>query len=231
VTLSRLPKTASAAIAALVVSGTAALVPLVGPGSGGSASASATPSPAAVSSPAAAATRSAASGLAATSGAARTVLYLGDTPALRPRGGAQRSFACRAAVSLGLRCAVRSRTQPPAALARVRADVVVLVLTSRDDGGAVAAALRRLPASLRTARTVVLAPVAATTTPAAATRLTAVRRAAEARGAEVVDPVAEGWIPAAERRTYLTADGALTAAGVTRLTGLLADDLTRIMPS
>jgi len=233
--VSQLSKTASAALAALVVSGAAAVVPLLGPGSdadsadpagGGSvrpvASTPATPSAGRASTPA-----DVASGLSArleTPAARRVALFLGDVPALHPSGGTSRSFACRAAAGLGWTCAVRSRPVGQARYpASLRADVVVVVLSTQDDARTVTATLDALPAALRGARTVLLAPVAVSLTTAQAARLAAVRQLAVERGSEVVDPVASHWITAQNRHTYLSGDGTLpTTAGIAYVAQLLA---------
>ena len=236
--VSQLSKTASAALAALVVSGAAAVVPLLGPapaadrgdqaGAGSVrpvASSPATPSAGRASTPA-----DVASGLSArleTPAVRRAALFLGDVPALHPSGGASRSFACRAAAGLGWTCAVRSRPVGRARYpASLRADVVVVVLSTQDDARTVATTLDALPAALSGARTVLLAPVAVSLTTAQAARLAAVRVLAVQRGAEVVDPVASHWITAQNRRTYVSGDGALpTAAGIPYLAQLLANAL------
>jgi hypothetical protein len=240
--VSRLSKTASAAIAALVVSGAAAVVPLLVPrdsddaaaGSPAASASSATPTGVLGDAGLSGTAVDRASGLPAAgadpaAGPAHTVLFLGDAPALRPRGGVARSFACRAADSLRWRCLVRSRVAPGGVPSSLRADVVVLVMSAADDATSLRAQLEALPPTLRDARVVILAPVAVTATKAVAAHLPGVRALAAARGADVIDPVGQHWLTAATRRTDLAADGRqLTAAGHQRLAGLLAGALTAV---
>ena len=236
--MSQLSKTASAALAALVVSGAAAAVPLLGPGldaDRADPSGAGSVRPVASTAVTSSAGRTSASpdvtaGLSArleTPAGRRAALFLGDGPALHPSGGTSRSFACRAADGLGWTCAVRSRPVGQARYpASLRADVVVVVLSTQDDARTVAATVDALPAALRGARTVLLAPVAVSLTTAQAARLAAVRRLAAERGAEVVDPVASHWITAQNRWTYLSGDGASpTVAGIAHLAQLLATAL------
>jgi len=218
-----LPKSASTAIAAAVVAAVAALVPLAGPGAGGS---SASASPAATTArPAPSAAPSAVPGPSGSPAASVGLLVLGDSAALHPRGGDSRSYACRAATTLRLHCAVRSRAGAPVAPG-TRADGVLVVLSIRDDATTVAAALDALPASLHGTGTVLLAPVVVAQPAAVARNLAGIRAVASARGAGVVDPAALHWVTAATRHTYLAADGVQpTAAGLEHLAERLATAL------
>lgn len=224
-------KTASAALAALVVAGVAALVSLVGPSLGAAPDGARAPSAIAGTTPATAPADEA-SGLPAGSARASsvapvrpTVLFLGASAALHPRGGAAKSFACRAAADLSWRCAVRSGAS--AVPASLRADTVVLVMGPRDDAAALGAQLDALPASLGNARTVILTPIVATASKALAARLPAILHLAVTRGADVIDPVAQRWLTAATRSTYLAADGVQpTTAGLKYLADRLANALT-----
>jgi len=249
--VSRLSKTASAAIAAAVVSGAAAIAPLVGPSAtgddGGPPAATAAPSPSgspsgSASGPAAGSASGSAAG--STSGSAGdeasavpaagagglpgalrpALLFVGDSPALRPRGGSARSFACQAAVALQRSCVVASRA---AGLPRsTRAAAVVLVMTAKDDAATVRAALDALPVTLRSARTVVLAPVAVVAAKPVAAAMPAIWTLAAARGVDVVDPAALHWVTAGTRATLLAADGVQpTAAGIVTF----ADRLSRAL--
>jgi hypothetical protein len=251
--VSRLSKTASATLAALVVSGAAAVAPLLGPsvaaGSGAGTPSGAPSSPSAdaerrrgpggsPSSAPASGSPDQASGLLPTgagrpAGNGRAVLFIGDDQSLRPPGGSQASFACRAASLLQRRCSVARRVPSAATVAKQwpdakkRPDVVVLVMTAKDDARSLDADLDALPASLRGARTAILAPM--TRVKAVTSRLPGVRALAAARGVELVDPVDLRWVTPATRSTDLGADGVLpTPAGVARLGERLALALTSL---
>jgi hypothetical protein len=173
----------------------------------------------------------------------RTVLFIGPAPLLRPRGGAAKSFPCRATASLGWRCTVVTVTGPGAGAvtgdvapagagtgpgpAGPRADVVVLVMTSRDDAASLARTLDAWPASRAAARPVILLPITVSASKPVAARLPAIRQLALARGADVIDPVSQHWVTAVTRRTYLAADGVQpTVAGLTSFAQRLAVALT-----
>lgn len=225
-------KTTSTAVAALVVAAAATVTslwsfPEAGTPATPGASASATASPAAspdvrsVRARAAGASVSAsssasASGLPATDPGAnpgRSVLFVGRSAALNPRGGVTKSFACRAAASLAWSCLVREGASPVVP-ASVTAGVVVVALVPSDDAARVGRLLDRLPPSAGGVRTLLLGPIAVTSDTAATQRLKEVRRLAKERGAVVVDPVAEGWVTSRTAATYLAPGGSqLTAAG------------------
>ena len=241
--MSRLSKTASAAVAAAVVSGAAAVAPLLGPSATGddaggrplatsSASVPVPPSAPAVSSRATSAiggdeASALPPGSAASSralAARPTLLFVGTGPALRPPGGSASSFACLAAVALERQCSVASRAAGSPRGVRVAA--VVLVMGPADTSASLRAALDALPPALHPTRTVILAPVAVTAAKPVVAHLPAIRVLAAARGVDVVDPVAQGWITSATRAAYLAADGVRpTPAGAAHL----ADRLSRAL--
>jgi len=239
--VSRLSKTASTAIAALVVSGAAAVAPFVGPSAAGGAPPASSASPPASfsaagrgpdgagSAPAEEASALPATGADPPPGGRRVVLFLGGGPELRPRGGTTASFACLAADALERRCAVSLRVPPAAKLAALRPDVVVLAMTPQDDASSLGAVLDALPPALRDVRTVVLAPVQVTRSAAVTAHLAGIRALAAGRGTDLVDPVALHWVTPATRSVYLTADGVRpTAAGAAYLGERLALALTSL---
>ncbi|HEX2809219.1 MAG TPA: hypothetical protein VHN80_23895 [Kineosporiaceae bacterium] len=222
----RLAKTAYAAIAALVVAGASTGAATVSPpsvtdrpsatGTGRSTgvSASLAPSEAAESSP-----------------RPPTALFVGDWAALRPRGSAARSFACRAAARRDWQCTVHVTTDPRAAWPTA-ADVVVVATSSRDDVAVVARWLKALPIGLRAAPLVIVGPVATGGSNRTLRQVSALRRFAAGRKLMFVDPVAEHWVTAATRSRYLSPDGTqLTTAGHAIIGGRLAVALAKVEPA
>jgi hypothetical protein len=243
----RLNKTASAALAALVVAVAATVTSLAssagttggssgsstgsssGASTGGSAASGATPTTA---------VGAAASGTSAITGATsggpaaapplrtqRSVLFVGRSPDLNPRGGTAKSFACRAAARLGWTCHVSegARVVVPNSIV---ADVVVVALVPGDDATRVGRLLDALPDGTVGARVVLLGPIAVSRDPAQARRFAGVRRMALARGTDLVDPVVEGWLTSDSRSTFLTpGEAQLTGPGHLYVGGRLADTL------
>ena len=215
----RLEKTASAAIAALVVAVAATVTSLAS-------------SPAPDDAPAA---TSAASGTAAPaadarrpSASSRTVLFLGRSPELKPRGGVARSYPCRAASSLHWTCQVRQGAVPvvPPGLT---ADVVVVVLVADDDAPRVTRVLDRLPPGPGGARLVLLGPP---TAEGRTSRRTAeLRRVAASHGATFVDPVAVGWYSDPTGAGPFVRAGQLSPAGRVRSAQRLAALLDDLVPA
>jgi hypothetical protein len=157
----------------------------------------------------------------------RTVLVVGRSPELSPRGGVTTSFVWRAAARLGWTCQIR-QGPAPVIPANVGAAVVVVVLVPGDDVAKVTKVLARVKAGAWGARLILLGPMKATANPAAARRLAGLRQLATARGGEFVDPVEDGWISASTRGTYLTRDGGqLTTAGRAMAAERLARALDR----
>jgi hypothetical protein len=234
----RLEKTASAAIAALVVAVAATVTSLASPPEpdGGHLAASSAPSTTGARRTSSAASTGGASGTLGTevggrrrAGAVReaaTVLVVGRSPELNPRGGVATSFTCQAAARLRWTCLVREGSAPvvPATAA---ADVVVAVLVAEDDAARVTRLLDRLPAGLGRARLVLLGP----TSPAprngvAARRSVELRQLAARRGAIFVDPAAAGWFSGRAGAGAFTRGGSqLSVAGRARCAERLADVL------
>jgi hypothetical protein len=219
----RLEKTASAAIAAAVVAVAATVTSLASSPAPDDAVRS--PAARASTSPAASATRpGAAAPLSAASavGPPRTVLYLGRSPELKPRGGVAKSFPCRAASSLRWACVVRQGPAPvvPAGLTP---DVVVVVLVADDDAQRVAKLLDRLPPGAETAPLVLLAP--ATSDGRAARRTADLRQLTASRGGTFVDPVPAGWFAGPKGAAAFVRGGQLNPAGRVRCTERLASAL------
>lgn len=212
-------KTSSTALAAVVMATAATVTSLWS--SPGSAPAAGT-SPVARSAHARASGEPAAVQSPAAGQPAGAVLFVGRSATLNPRGGVTKSFACQAAVSLKRSCLVRdgaSPSLPPS----VSADAVVVALAPSDDATRVGLLLDRLPRSLAGAPTVIMGPIAVTSDAGAVRRLADVRRLATARGAVVVDPVAQRWVTSRTAATYLApAGGQLTAAGHRYVAGRLA---------
>jgi hypothetical protein len=234
----RRSKTASAAIAAAVVSVAAAVAPLIHSGLGGSAPTGAVEAVSAGSLPSRGPSTQA-SGLPARSTSRGTpdaagpahpvsVLFLGRGQTLHPKGGSARSYACQAATDLHLRCEVWSgaATSLPGTVA---ADLLVLALAPQDDATWLGSVLDDVPARLAAARRVVLAPFPPSTTDAGRRRLAAIRRAAAARGVDLID--SSQWLPTGTSR-YLAAGGQqLTADGHTYVGARLARALRPLVVS
>lgn len=227
-------KIAPTAVAALVVAVAATVTSLwSSPATGGaSPDTPATTSTTAATVSASASSRSAASGLPAGDlelGPGRSVLFVGRSAELNPRGGTAKSFACRAAASLDWACTVREGASAVVP-ATATADVVVVALVPADDATRVARVLDRLPAGLAGARLVFLGPIVADADPAAAARLEGVRRLAAGRGAVLVDPRAQGWVTAGTAGRYLSPGGGqLTGAGHVHAGGRLAKALSEAL--
>lgn len=226
----RLAKSASVAIAALVVAGAATGAALVSPPSprdpgrsGSSAVVQAAPS-GQVGVPAGMPSTSAA---VLPAGRRPMVLFVGGSPSLQPRAGVAGSFACLAAVSLQWQCEVRVRGRsgsgwPPAA------DLVVVTVGPKDGQAVAARTLDALPAGLRTGTVVLLGPVTASLSQRTVAQVAGLRQLALDRGAVFVNPVAERWVTAATRAKFLSADGVLTVAGQEHVAVRLAVALARV---
>jgi hypothetical protein len=175
---------------------------------------------------------------------APTVLFVGETPDLQPRGGTARSFACRAATTLHWQCAVLARppvkdlpgnagrvtptlAAAPAATGRTSADYVVVTTAADDTAPEIRAVLDGLPASLRRATVVVLGPIVASTSRRIAGLIADERTLAAEHHATFIDPVAEQWITPATRARYLNREQ-LSSLGIPVAAGRLATDLGRL---
>jgi hypothetical protein len=171
-----------------------------------------------------------------------TVLFVGETGALEPRGGSAASFACRAAITLRWQCEVLTRTPgtdlagraTPAASTRATPSVpggrppdYVVVTTATDDTTAeIRGVLDRLPRGLATASIVLVGPITVAGSARIQRLIVNERRLAAEHGAAFIDPVAERWVVAATRARYLNGEQ-LSSAGIRVVAARLASDLRR----
>jgi hypothetical protein len=178
-----------------------------------------------------------------------TVLFVGETGDLRPRGGSAASFACRAAITLRWHCEVQTRTPrtdlpglpgraTPAASTRAAPSVpggqppdYLVVTTATDDTTAeIRGVLDRLPRAFRNASIVLVGPITAAGSARIQRLITSERRLAAEHSAAFIDPVAERWIVAATRTRYLDGEQ-LSSAGIRVAAVRLASDLRRLSAS
>jgi hypothetical protein len=220
----RLAKTAYAAIAALVVAGASTGAATVSPPF-------VPDRPASPSRDAGTSTALTPSEVSAYTPAPMVALFVGDWPALRPRGATAGSFACRAAASRNWRCTVHDSTDPRAAWPAA-ADLVVIATSGRDDVAAVTRWLKGRPIGLRATPVVIVGPVTASTSSRTLRQVTALRRFAAGRRLTFVNPVAEHWVTAANRPRYLSPDGTqLTTAGHVFVGARLSAALAELEPA
>jgi hypothetical protein len=175
---------------------------------------------------------------------APTVLFVGETPDLQPRGGMARSFACRAAKTLHWQCAVLARrpvkdgrgtagrATPTSAVTaeatgRPSAEYVVVTTAADDTAPEIRAVLDGLPGSPRRATVVVLGPIVASPSPRIARLIAAERTLAAEHHATFIDPVAEQWITPVSRARYLNREQ-LSSLGIPVAARRLATDLGRL---
>jgi hypothetical protein len=177
-------------------------------------------------------------------GGVPTILFVGEAPALRPRGGAGKSFACKAANALHWRCQLLTRvprndlpTPGPSASSipggssgvsgRPTAAYVVVTTAADDTVPEIRTVLDSLPVSVRSATTIVLGPITGTTSARIARLISGERRLAAEHKATFIDPVAEQWITAATRASDLDGEQ-LSGTGIPVMAARLASDLGRL---
>jgi hypothetical protein len=174
---------------------------------------------------------------------------VGERAALVPRGGAERSFACRAASTLGWQCDVLARASradaagPAATITpriaasgaesgatrRPQADYVVVTTAVDDSVEEIRGVIEGLTSSVGDARVVVLGPITTGASARIAGLITGERALAGDHDATFIDPVAEQWFAPAGRARYLNREQ-LTSFGIPVAAGRLATDLGRLPP-